>query len=150
MTDALKRIEGDLQDFCSELEKCRQSNAPADYRDAYGRFARVFDRYEREANKHNLTNYEFNILNKAFNNGFIKGVMIIRQVSEHVEVKDFTIQTIHNVPVSLINESSAAAVFSASLVYLSKTDGSVHRLAHLEMLTETQKRIQRAITKAQG
>ena len=151
LTDALKRIEGDFQDFCSEIENCRQSNAPADYRDGYGRFGRMFDLHEREETKRNLSQSEYKILDNAFkNDGFIKGVMILRNVSEHVEVADLTIHTNKNVPVTLINGSSAAAVFSAPIVPLCTTAGDVYRLNHLEMLTEAKTRIQRAITKAKG
>jgi len=151
-SEALKRIETYFDEFCRGVERCRRANSfdPADWKDAYGRLARLKDRYEFE--KRNLSPPERRALSKVFDNDvFTVGMLNIRQAGEHVIKRgDFTIRTASNEPIILEVGSSALAVFSGPKVVLDVVDGATHSLDHLEMLDEQVKRIRAVIRKAQG
>ncbi len=120
----------------------------ADWQEAYARFARLRERYKKE--KTDLTRAEREALSKVFEHDtFAEGMMNIRHVGEHTKKRaEFVIRTPRNVPITLGAESSAMAVFSASSVFLNDTGGKTHRVDHLEMLEEMQKKIAVAMTKA--
>lgn len=149
-SEAFQRIESYFEAFRTAIEKCRTAGAflAADWQDAYGRLARLRDRYMQE--KPNLTQSERKALSKVFEHDtFTEGMMNIRQVGEHVRRRgDFMIRTTTNTPITLDVRSSAMAVFSACTVFLPDTDGNSHRVDHLEMLKEMKKRIAAAMTKA--
>ena len=149
-SEALQRIEGYFEAFRMAVDRCRATTGfvAADWQDAYGRLARMRERYMKE--KPNLHESERQVLSKVFEKDtFTEGMMNIRHVAEHVKKRGpFTIQTTRNVPITLDVESSAAAMFAASSVLLTDTDGDTHRVDHLGMLEEMEKRIAAAMTKA--
>ncbi len=120
-----------------------------DLLDAYARLVRLRNRFKAE--KHDLNPAALAALSKVFEHDtFIKGMINIRQIGEHVKKHgdELVIWTTGTAPITLDAESSAMAFFSASTVFLNDTDGNPHRLDHLEMLKETEKRIAAAMTKA--
>ena len=150
ISEAFQRIESYFEDFRTAVEKCRTAGdfIAADWQDTYARFARLRNRYLKE--KDNLKPSELQALSKVFEyDTFTEGMMEIRNVGEHVAKRvDFTIRTTSNAPITLSIESSARAFFTASTVFLDDTDGKKHRVDHLEMLSEMEKRIDSAITRA--
>lgn len=151
-SEAFQRIETYFESFRTKIENCRKAptfNA-ADWQDAYGRFARLRGRYMKE--KPNLDKPERKALSKVFEEDtFTKGMMDIRQVSEHVTKRPpLMIRTKSNTPITLKAESSAMAIFSASAVFVNDTEENPYRLDHLQMLEELERRIATAMTKARG
>ena len=115
----------------------------------YARLSRLRDRFKAE--KHNLDPSALAALSKVFENDtFIKGMMTIRQVGEHVKKRgnDLVIWTTANKPITLGTESSAMAMFSASHVTLTDIAGNPYHLDHLQMLGEAEERITNAMSKA--
>ncbi|MFQ6018721.1 MAG: hypothetical protein ACE5KF_11065, partial [Kiloniellaceae bacterium] len=150
-SEAFQRIEGYFDEFCKGVDVCLMTDlfVRGDLLDAYGRLARLRDRFKAE--KHNLNPAALAALSKVFEHDtFIKGMMHIRQVGEHVKKRggQLVIWTTGNEPITLDAESSAMAVFSASPVTLTDIHGNPHPLDHLEMLREAEKRITNAMSKA--
>ena len=149
MTDALGRIAGYFEEFRQSIERCRSADAfkAVDWKDAHGALGRLRERYEHE--KDDLTPEQQKALRKVFEDDvFIKGMMELRQVGEHVVRRGGpTIYTTGNAPVHLTVESSAMAVFAGPVVTLPDIDGKVHKLDHGERLEEALRRIGAALAK---
>jgi hypothetical protein len=118
MTEALERIAEYFAEFRQSVEACRGASSfrSVDWKAAYGALGRLRDRYIHE--KSNLTPAEQAPLRKVFEDDvFIKGMMELRQVGEHVVRREGPmIYTTENAPVRLTVESSAKAVFAAPVV----------------------------------
>jgi hypothetical protein len=152
MTAALKRVEADFEAFRDALRRC-QSGAdarPADMQDAYARLSRVRERYFKE--KEGLAPPERRALAKTLEEDvFIKGMMELRQVSEHVTKRgELTIRSVDNAPIELDCETSAMAAFAAPQVTLPDIHGAPHRLDHFKQLAQAETRIAAALRKAQA
>lgn len=147
MTEALARIEQDFEAFRDAVVRCRSAVVfrRADLQDAYGRLARVRDRYLKE--KDALDPSERPALEKAMESDtFFRGMMDFRQVGEHVtKRRELTIRTVDNVPIHLDFDTSAMAAFAAPIVTLPDTQGVQHRIDHLKLLNEAEKRIGAAL-----
>ncbi len=150
MESAIDRIAAQFEEFKQSIEYCRKGSVfrSADRKEAYGALGRVRDRYKFE--KEDLTTLERAPLRKVFEDDtFIKGMMDIRQIGEHVVCRGGPlIRTTRNAPIQLTEESSAMAVFAAPIVTLPDIALVPHRIDHLEMLEEAQRRIATALTKA--
>ena len=149
-SDALERIETYFREFCEGVENCLKAEFfdRGDLLDAYSRLARLRDRFSAEAEKGNLDPAALRALAKVFENDvFIRGMMNLRQVAEHVTKKGSVLEiwTTSNAPVSLDSQSSAASVFSSLGVTLTDVTGSPFRLEHPKMLREAEKRITNAM-----
>jgi hypothetical protein len=148
--EALQRIEAYLTEFEESVEACRSaSSKPVDWKAAYGALGRLRERYQHEAK--NLTGEQRAALEKAFDDDpFIKGMMELRQVAEHVVRREPgpLIRTTQNAPVQLTVESSAMAVFAAPVVILRDTSNVAHTVDHLKMLEEARGRIRAALKRA--
>lgn len=151
-SETLRRIEMYFEDFRSAIEKCRSAKAfiAADWQDAYTRLARLRERFMIERTE--LDRLQYQALAKVFeDDSFTKGMLEIRQVGEHIKRRhQFTIRTVRNEPIALDPESSAMAVFSASIVTLSDIDGNPWHIDHIEMLQEMEKRVASALKRARG
>jgi len=149
-SNSLRGIESYFEDFCLSIERCRTASVfhAADWQDAYTRLARLRERYK--ADEGGLLPFERKALSKVFEHDpFTQGMMQIRQVAEHIHRNDtFTVRTPGNAPVVLDTDSSAKAVFSSSTPTLIDTAGQPHRLDHLQMLQEMERRMAKAIAKA--
>ena len=151
MTEGLKRVEQEAQEFRDKVEQCRDkaNSSMADIKDAYSRLHRLRDRYQYEAHKVlSLEPGEKEALRKVFEDDtFIKGMGKVRGISEHVEMGEVVLrQTDGSALKSQL--PSAAAVFADRCVHLFDTAGDRHRVDHLERLTEAERRISRAMAKA--
>jgi hypothetical protein len=150
MTAGLERIEEYFQAFREAIGRCRSAAAfqAADWQDAYARLSRLRDRYlkEREA----LAPSERNALMKVFEQDtFIEGMMDMRQVGEHVIKRGGpVIRTTSNVPITLDVQTSAKAMYAAPQVNLVDVRGDPHRIDHLKLLQEAEKRIDAALRNA--
>ena len=150
-SEALQRIESYFDEFCKGVKDCltTQLFVRGDLLDAYSRLARLRDRFRAE--KNNLNPSALAALSKVFENDtFIKGMMHIRQVGEHVKrrgVDDLVIWTTGNAPITLSAETSAMSMFSAFCVTVTDNLGKPHPLNHLQMLQEAEKRITKAMSK---
>ena len=94
-------------------------------------------------------------LKKVFEDDvFIKGMMKIRQVSEHVIIQrgreGMQIYTTDNGPFELPVEASAMSMFAAPVVRLKDMDGALHTIDHLKQLNETKRRVSSALAKARS
>ncbi len=152
MSDALKRIEEYAQPFRDGIARCEAAAAfnMADWIDAYNRLARLRDRYDAE--KDHLTPSERQALSKVFDNDvFIKGMIAVRQIGEHVTKRGgAVITTTGNAPISLDVETSAMAYYAAPRVKVADVKGQPQEVNHLERLQEAQKRIDAAILRARS
>ena len=151
-SEALQRIEDDFDAFRQKVDLCRNSETctGGDIRDAYSRLNRLRERYELERDKGNLTYSQRQELENTLEyDVFLKGLMQLRQISEHVKLKsEPVIRTVGNAPIRLDQESSAAGVFAKATVFLTQNNGAPYRCDHLEKLEEAVKRIGRALQRA--
>jgi hypothetical protein len=149
-TEALQRIEAYFTEFEQSVTACRSASSKAvDWKAAYGALGRLRERYHHE--EKNLTGKERAALQKVFDGDpFIKGMMELRQVAEHVVRREPgpLIRTTQNAPVQLTVESSAMAVFAGSVVILRDVANVAHTVDHLKMLEEARRRIRAALKKA--
>ena len=156
MTEALGRIDNYFQEFRQVVDACRKAESfkPADWKNAYGALGRLRDRYRHE--KEDLTPGQQAALQKVFYDDlFIKGMMAIRQVSEHVtyvsrDAPGPLIRTTWNEPIQLTVESSAIAVFSAPVVILRDIANMPREINHLSMLEQAERRVGNALDKAKA
>ena len=152
MTEALMRIDEDFMAFRDAVARCKSASAfqRADLQDAYARLARVRDRYLKE--RPVLARSEQRALARVFDDDtFFQGMMDLRQVGEHVVKRTGpTVRTIGNAPIDLDCETSARSAFAAPEVTLADTRGESHRIDHLELLQEADRRIQTALRNAQS
>jgi len=83
----LERIETDLEKFIRGVKRCEtECLDPANFKDAIMRFSRLRERYFVE--KSNLSAATCKALSKVFEEDmFIKRVMNLRQVKEHVKIR---------------------------------------------------------------
>jgi hypothetical protein len=138
------------------VEACRSAESfrPIDWKAAYGALGRVRERFLHE--KKNLAPAQQAALQKVFEEDvFIKGMMALRQVSEHVthvrrDAPGPRISTIQNAPIQLTVESSAAAAFSVAVPVLRDVMNKPHAIDHLKMLEEAQRRICAALVRARS
>jgi hypothetical protein len=151
--ESFQTLESYFEAFRSRLDECRAADAAdtyvaADWQDNYARLARLRDRYREE--KRHLNRAAQKALSKVFEEDtFIEGMMHIRAVLEHVTKRcDLAIRTTENASISLNPETSARAMFSATVVNLTDVNGRPFRLDHLEMLEEAERRIGAAMTRA--
>ena len=156
MTDALDRIEADFNSFRSKLGECRQSNSPEHYQDAYGRFGRMVEGFDREAKKGNLSKSELAALQKVFRSHLIESVMEIWQVSKYVERRnDFEIQT-HDGSFLAISQGASAlsffpdSMFSGGAVMVPGPNGHKVRVEHLAQLEAAALKIEKAFATAKS
>lgn len=147
MTEALVRIVSYFEEFRESVKDCRvaESFRPADWKEAYAALGRLRERYKHE--KAGLTADQQEALEKVFENDtFIEGLMEFRQVGEHVVRRGGpVIRTIGNAPIQLTVESSAMAVFAGPVVVLRDVASVPHRIDHLKMLEEAERRIGAAL-----
>ena len=150
MDSAIDRIAAYFEEFKQSVEDCRKSPTfrPGDLKQAYSSLGRLRDRYLWE--KENLTTSEIAPLRKVFEEDvFIKGLMDIRQVGEHVVRRGGPlIRTTTNAPIQLNVESSAMAMFAAPIVSLLDVEKVAHDIDHLAWLEDALRRIAAALTKA--
>jgi hypothetical protein len=151
MTEALERIAAYFVEFCRSVDDCRRSADPfrsEQWKGAQSALGRLRNRYLRE--KRYLSSAEQVALRKVFEEDvFIKGMMQLRQVAEHVILPEGPlIYTIGNAPVQLTADSSALAVFADAIVRLPDNKGVFHTIDHLQRLEETGRRISRAFVQA--
>ena len=151
MTEALERIDEYFKEFRDAVNDCRLAGSfrAADWKEAYGALGRLRDRYLHE--KENLTPEQQAPLQKVFEEDvFIRGMMEVRQVSEHVVRSEPgpLIRTTGNAPIQLTVESSAMAVFAAPVVVLCDILNMPHTVNHLQMLEEAERRIGAAVARA--
>ena len=149
MSKALARIEEYFEAFCEKTEQCRvtENIVSADLQDAYSRLSRLRDRYLKE--KSSLLQSERDALSKVFENDtFIKGMMDVRQVSEHVKKRELAVfRSLTNVPIELSSKVSAISMFAGKTVTLEDKDGKEHIIHHIKSLKEAVKRISGALEK---
>jgi hypothetical protein len=155
MTEALDRIASDFAEFQRSLADCRSGDSfrPEQWKGAHSALHRVRDRYVWERKRGNLSPEEGRVLWKVFEDDpFIKGMMELRQVGEHVNVRGrgARLTTTRNVPFELTAESSALAVFAAAYVVLEDTRGEEQPLDHWRRLKEAERRICEALEAARG
>jgi hypothetical protein len=147
MTDALKRIEEEFEEFRSLVEHCRNEATPdmAVIKDAYDRFYRLSERYEHEHDAHTLSPTEEAALRKVFKkNKVIESVGRLRAIGAHVETGDVELLDPNKVSFTLTAASSEAALFAAPCVNLTDKKGQIIRINHIRWLTEAVDRIARA------
>jgi hypothetical protein len=154
MSDALDRILPYSLAFSKAIDRCRSASTSgssfdaADWEDAYNRLSRLRDRYTHEAS--NFTSSERKALSKVFEEDtFIEGLLNIRQIGEHVQMREEpVIRLMTNAPITICVETSALGFFQAPIVRVPDTKGQVHSINHLQNLEEAEKRIHRAFTRA--
>jgi hypothetical protein len=153
-SEGLTRIKSYFEDFSNAIEHYKQSEQhdAANCQDAYERAARIRERFRDEATNSTLQPGERMPLSKVCDNDpFIKGMMNFRHVGDHIKKKDdFIIRTRSNEPITLPAATSAMALFAYPIVTLNDIHGKPHRINHLEMLEEGQRRFAAAITKAEN
>jgi hypothetical protein len=150
----LERIASYLDEFRRAVEDCRHSARSSDlfrpehWKNAYGALGRLRDRYKHE--KDRLTPAQRDALQKVFENDhFIRSMMEIRQVGEHVTRRcPITLCTDENIHFEC--ETSANDVFAAPIVTVLDKKGEPQRIDHLAWFEETLKRIQRAFDRARA
>ena len=156
MSDALATIETYLRGFREGVERCRSTqsdffNAP-DWQDAYERLYRLLTRFDRE--KGRLDKLERTALSKPFENDeFIQNLRTYRVVGSHIQSDvaqkkgylEIRIST--DTPIHLVAETSAMAMFSASVVALDDVHGHTHKIDHLANLEEAERRFVKAFDK---
>jgi hypothetical protein len=150
----LERIASYLDEFRRAVEDCRHSVRSSDlfrseyWKNAYGALGRLRDRYKHE--KDRLTPAQRDALQKVFENDhFIRSMMEIRQVGEHVTRRcPITLCTDENIHFEC--ETSANDVFAAPIVTVLDKKGEPQRIDHLAWFEETLKRIQRAFDRARA
>lgn len=152
MTESLMRIDEDFKAFRDAVARCQSASAfkRADLQDAYARLARVRERYLKE--KTVLAASEQRALAKVFDDDtFFQGMMDLRQVGEHVVKRTGpTVRTLGNAPIELDCQTSARSAFGAPEVTLTDTRGDSHRIEHLQLLQEADRRIQIALRNARS
>jgi hypothetical protein len=150
VTDGLRRVLKDFEEFCQSVENCRavSSSKPVELKAAYGALSRLRERYKLE--KDNLDDGERTALKKVFEDDvFMEGLMDIRQIAEHViKRKDPVIYTTGNAPITLLAKTSAGVMFAGSSVTVYDTSGSPHRVDHLNNLETAERRIRGSIARA--
>jgi hypothetical protein len=152
MSDGLKRVGKEVKAFSSKVAQCRNEDNSdmSDIQDAYSRLIRARDRYLYEA-KHRLAAAEKAALQKVFEDDkFIEGMGKVRGIADHVEIGEVIIRDTNNAPFTITPASSAAAVFADRCVNLTDVEGVTHRWDHLEVLTEADDRVTRALKNAKG
>jgi hypothetical protein len=151
-SEAFKTIKIYYERACEGIEDCKNSLTfnPADCEDAYARIARVRERYDEEKKK--LLPKESNALSKLIEkDNFIKGLMHIRSVGEHVTKRtDFTIITTRNETITLPAATSAMAMFVSPTVTLKDTKGNIHQICHFDFFKEFQRRGDAAFRRAEN
>ena len=159
MSDALTTIEKCFRDFRDGVERCRSSKSEGgfsapDWVDAYERLYRLLNRYDFEKGKGRLDKPERAALSKAFeNDAFIQDLMSYRVVGSHIQSEvaqkhgSLKIRDIRGAPISLVAETSAAAMFAASVITIDTIQGRPHTIDHLTNLEEAERRIAAAFDK---
>jgi hypothetical protein len=149
MSEALTRILDDARAFSAGIARCRTSpfNA-ADWEDAYNTLHRLRERYLTE--NPTLDPLERDALAKVFEDDlFIKGLLHLRQVGEHVRYRQgVVLRTRTNQPILLNVAASAGSAFAAPVVRLPDVSGQIRPIDHLANLEEAEKRIQRVFDRA--
>jgi len=151
-SEAIQRIESYFDEFCDGVKDCLRAElfVRRDLLDAYAGLARLRDRFIKEKEKHNLNPSELEALSKVFEKDtFIKGMMKIRLVGEHVQKRgeELVFDTTDNVPITVDAKLSATPMFSANRVTLTDITGSQNQWDHLKALQEAEKRITKAMSK---
>lgn len=142
MNDSEDRITTCYQEFQDSLEECQNSNDSRKFKDAYNSLSRLRDRYNHENDKKGLDGSTFENLENPFNKDvYIRGMMTIRQIGEHVESKNPVIYTSNNSPIYLEASCSAGSVFNGRYGIVTDREGNTHRLDHWERLNEAKRRI---------
>jgi hypothetical protein len=154
MSEALERILGYASAFSEWIARCRTAtfNAP-DVQDAYNRLSRLRDRYLHEKRNRTLDTVEEQALRKVFEaDRFIEGMLDGRQISEHVQKTsgdDTVILLTTSSRIPLCVKTSTGSFFAVSTATVRDTTGMVYSVNHLAQLSEAEKRIQRALERAQ-
>jgi hypothetical protein len=149
MSDGLSRILQEISSFSEAIDRYH-SAIPyngALCRDAYNALNRIRDRYlhERDENR-SLELAEDKALRKVFEEDrFIKGMLLGRQIGEHVQIDEPVIRLYTNSPIPLCAETSAGSFFGGSIASVRDVKGKTHYIDHMKQLKEAQKRIQQAL-----
>lgn len=142
MNDSENRIANNFKEFQDSLRECENSNDSRKFKDAYNSLSRLRDRYNHENDKKGLDGSPFKILENSFNEDvYIRGMMTLRQIAEHVQIKEPVIYTSNNSPIYLDASCSAGSVFEGGYAIVTDTEGNSHRLDHLERLNDANQRI---------
>jgi hypothetical protein len=149
MIDALEHIEQDFEEYRRSVADCQAADPfrAELFRSAYAALSRLRERYRHERKR--LAPMQMRALEKVFENDrFIRGMLHLRQVSEHV-MRQVELMTTENMP--LIVETSAHAMFAAPSVPLTDAQsGQPYLFHHLNYLLEAERRVKRALDKAYG
>ncbi len=150
-SEALQSIEVDFEEYCRQIEKCRQAAnfEPEDWKGAYGALKRLYERYDKKE-RQLLTNSERHALNKVFyKDNFTKGLMKIRDVAEHVKKrKDFHIYSLTGECWTFDYEMSAREFFCSSDPYVLDINGVSRHIEHLKWLEAWEEAVASAIARA--
>jgi len=154
VSEALDRILGAARAFSDGISRCRSATFnPPDMQDAYNRLSRLRGRYLHEKQNGNLEAIEEQALRKVFEEDrFIEGMLDGRQIGEHVQKTsgdDPVILLTTSGPIPLCVETSAGSFFAGAIATVRDTQGMVYSVNHLAQLSEAEKRIQRALDRAQ-
>jgi hypothetical protein len=149
VTEGFTWVRKYFDEYCQGVENCRAADpaTPVVLKAAYGALHRLRDRYEHE--KKGLDEKERMALEKVFEHDvFIKGLMNIRQIGEHViHRKGATLFTLANTQFTLPVQTSAGMMFASRLVTVDDTNGVRHTVDHLKYLAEAERRIGKAIAR---
>jgi hypothetical protein len=155
MSEALLRIEKYAEEFSEGIERCRNASPfkAADWEDAYNRLNRVRERYCHEKDEHRLDPHELKALQKVFEEDLLIEEMlkVARQIGEHVHPRkeSVSVRLLTNSIIPIGVETSALAFFGASIVKLPDDTGRIQYIDHLQTLAEAERRIKRALDRAQ-
>ena len=152
MSEGLDRILDDKRDFSAAITRCKNVTFnSADVKDAYNRLSRLVDRYHHEKDNRTLDSGEEQALHKVFEDDvFIKGMLDGRQIGEHVVKREGRGQPViylkGNIPVPLVAQTSAGGLFAEPIYIVPDDQGT--EVNHLDQLTEAEKRVEKAFTRA--
>ena len=124
-------------------ECCRATSFDADdYRDAIGRLGRLRERYQHEQRNGTLDPGEAEALYKVFEDDvFIKGMLDVRKISEHIEKRSgggAVIRLKDNSPIPLSAQTSAGALFAGPIYSVHRSQGQVHSVDHRKQLQDAE------------
>ena len=153
-SEALTRIQAAARAFSDKVAECCRATAfnADDCRDAVGRLGRLRERYVKEMDNGTFNPVEAQELRKVFEDDvFIKGMLDVRQISEHIEKRSGggpVVRLKDNRPIPLSAQTSAGALFAGPICTVHRPQGQVDHVNHLEQLREAEQRIQRALVTA--